>query len=89
MSVGGVGRFRIHLEEIDQVLLGRFAVVFFQGNASQVVMRLGIAIVELEGNTSEITPPAQVGADLAALAESDPILYRDVVRVIGSMLGQR
>jgi pSer/pThr/pTyr-binding forkhead associated (FHA) protein len=49
----------------------------------------GAAIVELEGNTSEITPPAQVGADLAALAESDPILYRDVVRVIGSMLGQR
>jgi len=49
----------------------------------------GSAIAEFEADTSAVRPPSQVGADLMELSASDPDLYRDVVRVIESMLGHR
>jgi pSer/pThr/pTyr-binding forkhead associated (FHA) protein len=49
----------------------------------------GTAIVEIEDDTSELTSPAQLSVELTALAESDPKLYRDVVRIMRALAGQR
>lgn len=47
-----------------------------------------VASEERDGVPTDVAPPAQLGAELAALSERNPLRYREVAHVVEALLGQ-
>lgn len=87
VAPGGAGT--LLLEVVDKAGGGAFTFEDLEAASSYATIAEAV-LVASTGVTSEVTPPARLGAELAALAEADADRYREVARVVDLLLaGER